>query len=82
MTQFNEYKKVDILSEEQAYVQLEEGRIHSRYIKDLNPNYPIEVKDVKLQYEKDSKGYYQPVYQFNILNDEQEDSIIIPAIRD
>lgn len=82
MTQFNEYKKVDILSEEQAYLQLEEGRIHSRYIKDLNPNYPIEVKDVKLQYEKDSKGYYQPVYQFNILNDEQEDSIIIPAIRD
>ena len=41
---------------------------------------PIEVKAVSLQYEMDSKGYYQPMYHFEVLNHNQAASIWIPAI--
>jgi len=41
---------------------------------------PIEVKAVSLQYEMDSKGYYQPMYHFEVLNHNQSASILIPAI--
>ena len=50
------------------------------YIKYLDLMEPIEVKAVSLQYEMDSKGYYQPMYHFEVLNHNQSASILIPAI--
>lgn len=81
MTPFYQFKKVNLLSEQEAYLQLIEGKIHHRYIKNLSLDDPIEIKEITLQYEKDSKGYYQPVYQFNGLSNQQEVTIIIPAIQ-
>lgn len=80
MIQYEEYKTVDILSEAQAFKQLEKGDVNDVYLKYLDLTQPIEVKAVSLQYEIDSKGYYQPVYHFKVLNNNQSSSILIPAI--
>ena len=40
-----------------------------------------EVKDVKLVYLMDSKGFYQPVYDFIIKTDKDMRNIYIPAIQ-
>ena len=80
MIQYEEYKIVDILSEEQAFKQLEKGEVNNVYLKYLDSTQPIEIKGVTLQYEMDSKGYYQPMYHFEVLNHNQSASILIPAI--
>lgn len=81
MIQYEEYKIVDILSEEQAFKQLEKGEVNNVYLKYLDSTQPIEIKGVTLQYEMDSKGYYQPIYNFQVLNNNQSLSILIPAIK-
>lgn len=80
MIQYEEYKIVDILSEAQAFMQLKKGNVKEGYLKYLDLMEPIEVKAVSLQYEMDSKGYYQPMYHFEVLNHNQSASILIPAI--
>ncbi len=80
MIQYEEYKTVDILSEAQAFKQLEKGDVNDVYLKYLDLTQPIEVTAVSLQYEMDSKGYYQPVYHFEVLNHNQSATIRIPAI--
>lgn len=72
---------MDILSEAQAFMQLKNGNVKEGYLKYLDLMEPIEVKAVSLQYEMDSKGYYQPIYNFQVLNNNQSSSILIPAIK-
>ena len=40
----------------------------------------IQVKDVSIGYEMDTKEFYQPVYEFCVTIDGLEDTIVIPAM--
>jgi hypothetical protein len=41
----------------------------------------IRVQQVELAYELDTKGFYQPVYQFEVILDDLLTTIMIPAIK-
>jgi glycopeptide antibiotics resistance protein len=59
-------RNVNIISPQSAYKKVLEGNFNDW--QDV-PGGKIEIKDVKISYSYDTKGYYQPVYEFEgILN--------------
>ena len=42
----------------------------------------IEIIDFKLSYSLDTKGFYQPIYNFDVKLDGEKSQIHIPAIKD
>lgn len=77
VVEFEEYKDFSIISEKEAYEKLEQGMFHSQY-KDENE---VEVLGIELDYEMDTKGFYQPVYVFEVKLNGNETNIYIPAIK-
>ena len=75
--EFEEYKEFPIISEKEAFEMLKQGKFHSLYA-DENV---IEVWGVALNYELDTKGFYQPVYIFEVILNGEENSICIPAVK-
>ena len=75
IVEYEEYKSFPIISEKEAFNILQKGYFLG--VRDKN----YEVLEVTLDYELDTKGYYQPVYVFSVLWDEIESTINIPAIR-
>lgn len=73
--EYEEYTSFPIISEKEAFDRLEKGYFFG--IGDRN----LEVLEVELDYELDTKGFYQPVYAFSVLWDDIESTINIPAIR-
>ena len=73
--EYEEYKSFPIISEKEAFDRLEKGYFLGVDGKDY------EVLGATLEYELDTKGFYQPVYVFNVLWDDIESTINIPAIR-
>lgn len=73
-------KNVDIISSKQAYEKLKAGEF------DVYPNFNkgdiLNIKDVDISYVYDTKGYYQPVYNFKakVNNEDYMVDIKIPAI--
>ena len=73
-------KNVDIISSKQAYEKLKAGEF------DVYPNFNkgdiLNIKDVDISYVYDTKGYYQPVYNFKVQvnNEDYMVDIKIPAI--
>ncbi|MDE5978257.1 MAG: VanZ family protein [Turicibacter sp.] len=80
MIRYDTYKVVDILSEVEAFERLKSGYVNECYLGFLNLSEPIEIQKVSLQYQLDTKGYYQPVYCFEVLNGAESSQILIPAI--
>src|SRR5699024_11010320 len=76
LVKYTKVREVSIISEEQALNRIKEGQFKS-FKNNINK---IEFIDINLDYYLDSKGYYQPVYVFNVLVDEEVNEIIIPAI--
>lgn len=75
-----EYKKirdVSIKSKEEAYRELEQGKFNLYKSKDVKA---IEVEDISLSYMLDTKGFYQPIYNFESIIDGKEMIIAIPAL--
>ncbi|MBK1813149.1 VanZ family protein [Clostridium sp. YIM B02505] len=72
---YSKYKEYEIISEQEAYNKILEGKFNAYSLKDK-----LEIKDVKLVYKVDSKGFYQPVYEFT-LEDKDRGSILIPALK-
>ena len=74
------YEKItekEIISEEEAYEEILKGRF-------LLSNTKIEsitIKDINLEYKVDSKGYYVPIYEFEVLVNGKETKIYIKAIK-
>ena len=58
------------------------GRVRSldRYVMHGKGNAKRFVKGKIIKLQIDSKGYYQPMYHFEVLNHNQSASILIPAI--
>ena len=73
--EYEEYKSFPIISEKEAVDRLQKGYFLGVDDKDY------EVLGVTLEYELDTKGFYQPVYVFSVLWDDIESTINIPAIR-
>ena len=73
--EYEEYKTFPIISEKEAFGRLKEG-----YFRWYGSN-DLEVLEVELSYELDTKGFYQPVYAFSVSWDEIEHTINIPAIQ-
>ena len=72
------YKEYEIITEKEAYDKILNGEFKDNFIED---NTEIEIKDVKLSYEIDSKGFYQPVYEFIVEGMSRGTSILIPALK-
>lgn len=72
-------KSCPIISEEAAYEQIKQGKMH--FYEDGTASYDIMVGNVHLVYQKDSKGYYQPVYQFDAVINGEGANIWIVALK-
>lgn len=77
ITQFEAYKEFEIISEQEAYEQI----LNGKFVCAIDKGEKIEVGQVTLDYMLDTKGFYQPVYKFDVKVNEQEQSIQIPAIK-
>ncbi len=80
MTTNRYVKKKQIISEEEAYEEL----IHGNFAKNnrFKKKDKLVITSCKLEYVSDTKGYLQPIYQFDGYRNQQSDSITIyiPAL--
>ena len=75
------YEKVkgkEIKSEKEAYEEILAGEFKAFTSNEINS---IVVNGVQLEYQVDSKGYYVPVYKFDVLLNESKNTIYIKAIK-
>ena len=75
--QFEAYKEFEIISEQEAYEQI----LNGKFVCAIDKGEKIEVGQVTLDYMLDTKGFYQPIYKFDVKVNGQEQSIQIPAIK-
>jgi len=75
---YDRVRNVPLKSETEAYEELLKGRFRSWYPGDNIKT--INIHEIELGYQLDSKGFYQPVYIFQSTVNGLESSIIIPAI--
>ena len=71
------YKAYPAISEKEAYDKIANGEF--QYYG--NGRLEIQIESCSLVYCLDSKGYYQPNYQFGCQINGEESEIIIPAIK-
>lgn len=73
------YKKIEdvpIISKKEAYENLKAGKFN---IYSLDNIQKIEVENITLSYMLDSKGFYQPIYNFQSIINGEHGNISIPA---
>lgn len=75
---YERYKEYEIISEKEAYNKIVNGEFKNYSYNDISK---INIKDMELAYEMDSKGFYQPVYRFTIKGNEGNREIVIPALK-
>ena len=70
-----------IISEAEAFEQMKRGNFRGGVYEMHTPK-NVTVVSCKLEYQVDTKGYYQPVYMFKVMYDGVEDEmrIMIPAL--
>lgn len=78
---YEAYRDCLLMSEEDAYQKIVKGEFSNYYGVDLSSH--IYVTYCSLNYELDSKGFYQPIYEFHIKNENNDflGTIKIPAIQ-
>lgn len=76
------HRNVAILSPEQAYKALCAGEFYDNGLFEYKSPTQISVLSCILDYEIDTKGFYQPVYRFSVASSDgsYEDSLMIPAL--
>lgn len=74
---YEKVKEIKLKSEQQAYLELLDGKFkaYDKNIKDM------QIQQVQLAYELDSKGFYQPIYVFSGIINGEKVSIYIPGIK-
>ncbi len=80
---YSYYKDVPVISAQEAYRRLCAGRFHDGgYFENRSPSV-VQVTSCRLDYRVDTKGFYQPVYIFDVTLDAEEYcySIMIPAMK-
>ena len=77
---YKPYKEYDILSLEEAYDKILRGEF--KLLNMLEKNSKMEITYANLTYQLDSKGFYQPVYDFTVnIDNEANHHIYIPALK-
>ena len=71
------YKEFSLISEQEAYEKICAGKFVSDVVK---VDSVIEVGEVRMEYLTDSKGYYQPVWMFEVVVDGSNAEIYIKAL--
>ena len=79
MTVSSYYKDFSVISEQEAYEKIAKGKFYM-WLEDAD-FYEIEVGKGTLNYENDSKGFYQPTYLFSVTVNGTKSEIAIPAIK-
>lgn len=74
---YKKTKDVTIKSKKEAYEELKKGKFNFYKSDSINK---IVVEDISLSYMLDSKGFYQPVYNFKSKINGQYSNIFIPAL--
>lgn len=74
--QLETYKEFEICSEKEAYEQIVDGNFVIR----ANPGDKIKIGQVSIGYMLDTKGFYQPIYNFDVSVNGEKLQIQIPAI--
>ncbi len=75
---YEKVKEKQIISEEEAYMEIVNGRF--QYDNHLGKLKTVTIEEVKLTYDLDSKGYYVPVYAFQTNINGQSQEIKIKAV--
>lgn len=78
MVTYEKVKEANIISEQEAYEQLKDGKFRT-WVEEGSIN-SMSITEVKLDYMLDTKGFYQPVYLFEVLVNGNESQIMIPAL--
>lgn len=79
LIQYVKYKEYEVMSEQEALENLKKGKVNHLWLYEKPKS--IDVQRVKLDYLMDSKGYYQPIYVFEVFfNGDKEESIEIPMV--
>ncbi len=73
------YGDFEAISEQEAYEKIRSGKF--QYYVGGADKLTVELGKVKLSYETDSKGFYQPVYRFQALVNGGECELTVPALR-
>lgn len=73
------YKEFSVISESEAYQRLCNGQFRAYVYGNAAIN--IDVQDCHIIYAADSKGYYQPIYDFECDINGEKGDIVIPAIQ-
>lgn len=83
LLRYTYYGEVEILSPEQAYAQVRKGKFAGADVLKKAASDDISVISCTLEYEIDTKGFYQPVYWFTAVISENEHPyrIMIPAMK-
>ena len=74
---YKRIKDVIIKSKEEAYEELKKGKFNFYKPENINK---IVVENISLSYMLDSKGFYQPIYNFKVKVDGVNNNILIPTI--
>ena len=76
------YDTVAIISAEEAYSRLCAGKFGNAMLFEYHMPDAVSVFSCSLEYEIDTKGFYQPVYRFEVASPDgdYQDSIMIPAM--
>lgn len=79
LKQYKKYKEYDLISKQEAFEKLQEGLFNNYYGVTIPSD--MYIYQVKLNYELDTKGFYQPVYEFWFHDGNENNNFIrIPAI--
>ena len=76
---YKSYGKYKIISQEEAYDKIKAGQFNSYELYNIKS---ILIRSIKLCYQLDSKGYYQPVYRFECTIDGEGRPIFIPVLEE
>lgn len=75
---YERYKEFNIISEEEAFNKILKGQFIYYDIDSLSE---MDIIDVNIGYVLDSKGFYQPVYEFTVKGQNENSKILIPALK-
>lgn len=73
---YEKVREIELKSEQQAYNELLNGKFKA-YDKNIKE---MQIQQVKLAYELDSKGFYQPIYVFSGTINGEKSVVYIPGI--
>lgn len=77
-----DYKKEkEILSEQEAYQMICDGKGKFEYYDGNTSSIQMKLGDVSIEYQIDTKGFYQPVYVFDAEINGTKTGVLVPALK-